>query len=221
MKKLLKKLAFMSSAVTVSPLVALCKLHQKLDPGFDFYHYGYIVGLLPGEIGKQLRRAFYQLTLERCGHSLSMEFGSYFVAADTEVGDHFHCGAYCIIGRSNIEDFVMLASRCSVLSGLAQHGYDDLETPMLFQEGEEGRVNIGRNVWIGEGAIVGADVGENTIVGVGSVTTRPTKPNTVVLGNPARVIRHRVAGGSPFGRAPAKEASSSGGNGRPAASRGN
>ena len=50
---------------------------------------------------------------------------------------------------------------------------------------------IGRNVWIGAGAIIvgGVTVGENSVVAAGSVVTKDVPPNTLVGGNPARVIR--------------------------------
>jgi acetyltransferase-like isoleucine patch superfamily enzyme len=48
-----------------------------------------------------------------------------------------------------------------------------------------------RNVWIAAGAIIigGVTVGENSVVAAGSVVTRNVPPNTLVAGNPARVIR--------------------------------
>jgi maltose O-acetyltransferase len=45
------------------------------------------------------------------------------------------------------------------------------------------------HVWLGAGCIVMADVGENSIVGAGSVVTKPIPPNSVAVGNPARVLR--------------------------------
>lgn len=50
---------------------------------------------------------------------------------------------------------------------------------------------IGRNVWIAAGAIItgGVSVGENSVVAAGSVVTRDVPANTLVGGNPARVIR--------------------------------
>ena len=49
-------------------------------------------------------------------------------------------------------------------------------------------VTIGRNVWIGGGAIVlaGVTVGDRAIVGAGSVVTRDVAPGSTVVGNPAR-----------------------------------
>lgn len=52
-------------------------------------------------------------------------------------------------------------------------------------------VKIGGNVWIGSGATIlpGVVIGDNAVIGAGSVVTRPVAPNTIVAGNPARLIR--------------------------------
>jgi len=50
-----------------------------------------------------------------------------------------------------------------------------------------GRVDIGRRVYVGVGAILlpGVRIGDEAIVGAGSVVTRDVPPKTVVAGNPA------------------------------------
>jgi maltose O-acetyltransferase len=60
-------------------------------------------------------------------------------------------------------------------------------------------ITIEDNVWIGGGAIVlpGVTVGKNSVVGAGAVVTRDVPPNTVAVGNPARVIRHLDAPDAP------------------------
>lgn len=55
-------------------------------------------------------------------------------------------------------------------------------------------IRIGSGVWIGGGAIVlpGVTVGDGAVIGAGSVVTRDVPPNTLALGNPARVVRALV-----------------------------
>ena len=52
-------------------------------------------------------------------------------------------------------------------------------------------VHIGRNCWIGAGALImpGVTIGDNTVIGAGSVVTRDIPSNCVAYGNPCRVIR--------------------------------
>lgn len=65
---------------------------------------------------------------------------------------------------------------------------------------ESGRpVHIGRNVWIGGGAVLlpGITVGDDAIIGAGAVVTRDVPAGAVVAGNPARPLRRRPEGPSP------------------------
>ncbi len=52
-------------------------------------------------------------------------------------------------------------------------------------------VHIGRNCWIGAGAIIlpGITIGDNSVIGAGSVVTKDIPPNVVAVGNPCRVLR--------------------------------
>ena len=51
-------------------------------------------------------------------------------------------------------------------------------------------VKIGKHVWIGARAIIlkGVSIGDNSIVGAGSVVTKSFSANTIIAGNPAKVI---------------------------------
>ena len=50
-------------------------------------------------------------------------------------------------------------------------------------------IHIGRNVWIGGGALIlpGVTIGDDAIVGAGSVVTRDVPAGATVMGNPARM----------------------------------
>ena len=52
-------------------------------------------------------------------------------------------------------------------------------------------VHIGKNCWIGAGAIIlpGITIGDNVVVGAGSVVTKDLPFNVVAVGNPCRVLR--------------------------------
>jgi len=49
-------------------------------------------------------------------------------------------------------------------------------------------IRIGRNVWIGAGALImpGVTIGDNSLIGAGSVVTRDVLPGVSVMGNPAK-----------------------------------
>lgn len=51
------------------------------------------------------------------------------------------------------------------------------------------RVKAGASIGSGATLLCGITVGENAIVGAGSVVTKDVPPNTIVAGNPARVLR--------------------------------
>lgn len=90
-------------------------------------------------------------------------------------------------GNIDIGDNVMFAPNVTVIT--ATHPV----LPSLREKGLQFNVDVKicPNVWIGAGAIImpGITVGENSVVGAGSVVTKDVPPNTVVVGNPARVLR--------------------------------
>jgi len=55
-------------------------------------------------------------------------------------------------------------------------------------------VVIGDEVWIGNGSLIlkGVTIGDRSIVGARSVVTKDVPPDTIVAGNPARVVKELV-----------------------------
>ena len=66
-------------------------------------------------------------------------------------------------------------------------------SPALREKGYQYNlpVHIGRNCWIGTGAVIlpGVTIGDNTVVGAGSVVTKDLPANVVAVGNPCRILR--------------------------------
>lgn len=82
-----------------------------------------------------------------------------------------------------IEDDVMVAANAQLIS----NNHDLSDHHILTCK----PVHLKRNCWIGAGATIlpGVTVGENAVVGAGSVVTKDVDDNTVVAGNPARLIK--------------------------------
>lgn len=111
-------------------------------------------------------------------------------------GKNIHLGAHvfinymCVILDNNdvrIGDHVMIGPSVQIYT--AAH---DLQAKTRIQGWEVAKpITIEENVWIGGGAIIlpGVTIGRNAVVGAGAVITRDVASNTVMAGNPARVIR--------------------------------
>jgi acetyltransferase-like isoleucine patch superfamily enzyme len=108
------------------------------------------------------------------------------------MGSRVQIGTNCFVGAGAgglvVGDDVLISPNCSILTGT--YHFDRLDTPLQDQGTVSKGVRIGNRVWIGANSVVlaGADIGDNVIVSAGSVVSGAVKANSVVLGNPAKVI---------------------------------
>ena len=108
---------------------------------------------------------------------------------DIRVGRNVFVNQNCTfydLGGLDIADDVMIGPNVSLIT--SGHPVEPSERHAGVTASP---IAIGRNVWIAAGATIigGVTVGENSVVAAGSVVTRDVPPNTLVGGNPARVIR--------------------------------
>lgn len=89
---------------------------------------------------------------------------------------HIYIGDYTMIGPN----VTIATAGHPILSSLREQGYQ-YNMP----------VHIGRNCWIGAGAVImpGVTVGDNTVIGAGSIVTKDIPADVVAVGNPCRVLR--------------------------------
>ncbi|SMG54991.1 Acetyltransferase (isoleucine patch superfamily) [Paraburkholderia susongensis] len=108
---------------------------------------------------------------------------------DIRIGRNVFINQNCTfydLGGLDIADDVMIGPNVSIIT--SGHPIE----PSQRRNGVIAKpIVIERNVWIAAGATIigGVTVGENSVVAAGSVVTRDVPPNTLVGGNPARVIR--------------------------------
>jgi len=150
-----------------------------------FVAFAKLLSLVTGKIGNYLRTSYYMLTLSKCHYDLSVDFASFFAHPNAVVGRKVVIGSFTIIGTAKISNNVLISSHVSILSGKFQH-YSEGNVASKYQLFSE--VSIGKNTWIGEGAIVMASIGERCIVSAGSVVSKNMGDDLTAIGNPARFI---------------------------------
>lgn len=127
-----------------------------------------------------------------------------FIGPDVLIEAPFHC-AYAV--NIHIGARVYMNAGCTILDTAPVHIGDDtmfgpgvqIFCPQHHRDREKRvagleqahPVTIGREVWIGGGAILlpGVRVGDGAVVGAGSVVTRDVPEGVTVVGNPARKLR--------------------------------
>ena len=132
--------------------------------------------------------------------------GEFTYIADSEFESHVthhydFVGDKLIIGK-----FCQIAAGVELVMNGANHQMNAVSTfPFYTLEGWnmkspaqsdmpfKGDTVIGNDVWIGQNATIlpGVHIGDGAIIGANSVVGSDVEPYTVVVGNPAKTIRHR------------------------------
>lgn len=144
----------------------------------------------PGELEKRARllsEMFYEIG-EGC--YIEPPFHANFGGAHV----HFGTNVYANFNLTLVDDTHIYVGDCTMFGPnvtVATAGHPIL--PELRQKGLQYNVpvRIGKNCWIGAGAVIlpGVTIGDDTVIGAGSVVTKDIPSRCVAVGNPCRVLR--------------------------------
>lgn len=137
-----------------------------------------------------------------CGESSRIEAWDCYEPANQNfepkiiIGNDVRINGRCHIGAINsiiIKDHVLLGNGVFITDHA--HGDSSVEqaenSPNERPLNSKGKVEIGRNVWICENAVIlpGVTIGEGSIIAANAVVTHSIPPYSVVAGVPAKIVK--------------------------------
>lgn len=137
----------------------------------------------------EIRNCFSEITGQKIGDDFNLNLPFYTdFGLNIKVGKNVFINFGCTFmdrGGITIGDNTFIAPDVKLIT--ENHGLTPDKRRYLTSQ----PITIGKNVWIGAGAIVlpNVTIGDNAVVGAGSVATKDVAANTVVVGNPAKVIK--------------------------------
>ena len=119
--------------------------------------------------------------------------------SEFRIGDRVYIGKrfYCAIKTG-----ISIGSNCLIGDDVRLIDYDGHQVKSLNQEdleinlgGQSGEISIEDNCWIAWNVMItkGVTIGRGSIVASNSFVTRSVPPNSLVMGNPARVVKEDVS----------------------------
>jgi acetyltransferase-like isoleucine patch superfamily enzyme len=142
---------------------------------------------------RRIARFHYRARFLACGEDVVFDpLTSNIAYEHVRLGSRVYIGPGATIGRADIGDDVMLGPNVSIRDSYHAH---EVVGRSVRDSGDRppGRVSVGSDVWIGEGAtLLGrARVPDGVVIGTKAVVNDWVPPYTVVVGDPARAIERR------------------------------
>lgn len=111
------------------------------------------------------------------------------------IGDKLIIGKFCQIASGT--EFVMNGANhqmnaVSTFPFYTLEGWD-MDAPDTSEMPMKGDTVIGNDVWIGQNAVIlpGVHIGDGAIIGANAIVGSDVEPYSIVIGNPARILRKR------------------------------
>jgi galactoside O-acetyltransferase len=182
------------------------------------FFYGVLL-YLPSERLEILRAFFYRFIGIKVGRNVRISVGSIIDVWNRKtpfsIGDNIFIGRNCYITGGvfvgngttintnvnivasppsiiNIGENCLLAHNVVIRSD--DHIFDDVNSNIRSQGRRGGDIIVGQDCWLGANVVLlkGVCLGAHSVVGAGAVVTKSFPPYSVIVGNPAKLMKSRV-----------------------------
>ena len=140
------------------------------------------------KIGKRCTIKGYSRIECFCRHNEVLE-KKIVIGDNVEINWFVHIGAF---NKIIIEDGVLIGSHVLIIDHNHGDAKDITNAPNERTLVSKGVVHICKNVWIGENCCIlpNVTIGCNSIVGAGTIVTHDIPANSLVVGNPAKIVKN-------------------------------
>ena len=143
-----------------------------------------------------------------CEFGEYVEIGGQSYMENVVMGDYSYSCDFCIFQNAVIGKFANIAAMVRIgptahpmdraalhhfTYRRAKYGFAEEDDHEFFERRKAKSAYIGRDTWIGHGAIImpGVKIGDGSVIGAGAVVTKDVPDYSVYAGCPARRIRRR------------------------------
>lgn len=155
-----------------------------------FSDFSIILGYFPFYWGEYIRYFYYKILLDHVGSNVTFKFGSYCQYRNIVIGNNCLIRYHNVLGQVIMGNDILLGSNIIFTSGTKQHGFDNTQRKIKDQPGKRITINIGSDIWIGNGSVVCSDINDRAVIGAGATVISSIPGYGVYGGNPAKLIRH-------------------------------
>lgn len=193
-----KNSSYIRDGVKAAVISLIKKYFEGLELGSEEWHsvQHLVSKLSSSSFHSSIRTLFYEITMkENCkGKFYCLPNVCFNFPRRIRIGYNVFMNRNVnIVARDDITigDNVMIGPNTVINSG--SHKYENPNMLIRDQGHKKAPIIICNDVFIGGNVFVlpGITIGEGAVIGAGSIVTKNVEPNTVVVGNPARIIKRR------------------------------